>query len=355
MNRRLFSRLIRSSAPIRINDIGGWTDTWFAGEGRVLNLAVSPRVHVEIKELPLLKKSNKRVRIFVRDFGETIDIDPMQPDYKSHPMLQAAVSSIKFPEDSRLEISVQSQVPAGSAVGSSAAVNVALLGGLARISPETDVSPAEIASLAHKVETEKLGLQCGIQDQICSAWGGVCFIQMHRYPEAQVERIRLETKIAQELENRIALIFLGKSHQSSVLHEKIIASLEKKEAGFAQLKIMGDLAVAARTHLLNQDLEAYGEVMIKNNECQRALHPDLISSEADAVMAVAQKFQAAGWKVNGAGGPGGSLTVLGSEDLEARHDMLLAIEALGQGIRSLPVALSGAGLEVSVQDLDEST
>jgi hypothetical protein len=30
-----FARLIHSKAPLRINDIGGWTDTWFAGSVRV--------------------------------------------------------------------------------------------------------------------------------------------------------------------------------------------------------------------------------------------------------------------------------------------------------------------------------
>jgi D-glycero-alpha-D-manno-heptose-7-phosphate kinase len=41
-------KVIHARAPIRVNDIGGWTDTWFAGEGKVLNLAVMPAVEVQI-------------------------------------------------------------------------------------------------------------------------------------------------------------------------------------------------------------------------------------------------------------------------------------------------------------------
>ncbi len=35
-------RIINCTVPIRICDIGGWTDTWFARHGRVLNIAVTP-------------------------------------------------------------------------------------------------------------------------------------------------------------------------------------------------------------------------------------------------------------------------------------------------------------------------
>lgn len=42
------SRCIRAAAPTRICDIGGWTDTWFAGHGKVFNLAVFPTVDVTV-------------------------------------------------------------------------------------------------------------------------------------------------------------------------------------------------------------------------------------------------------------------------------------------------------------------
>jgi D-glycero-alpha-D-manno-heptose-7-phosphate kinase len=42
-------RLITATAPTRICDVGGWTDTWFARHGRVLNLAVTPNVEVALR------------------------------------------------------------------------------------------------------------------------------------------------------------------------------------------------------------------------------------------------------------------------------------------------------------------
>jgi hypothetical protein len=42
-------RVINSTAPIRICDNGGWTDTWFARHGKVFNIAVRPHVEVQIE------------------------------------------------------------------------------------------------------------------------------------------------------------------------------------------------------------------------------------------------------------------------------------------------------------------
>jgi len=41
-------RVVNSAAPIRICDIGGWTDTWFAGHGKNFNIGVYPYVEVQI-------------------------------------------------------------------------------------------------------------------------------------------------------------------------------------------------------------------------------------------------------------------------------------------------------------------
>ena len=35
-----------ATAPVRIADVGGWTDTWFGSPGHVCHLAVGPGVTV---------------------------------------------------------------------------------------------------------------------------------------------------------------------------------------------------------------------------------------------------------------------------------------------------------------------
>jgi len=334
---------IHSSAPLRINDIGGWTDTWFSDEGHVLNMAVSPCVEVDISVFDNREETPNRVRVHAVDYCEVFYINPEKSDLTIHPLIQGAVSSLPIPEDQKLDIYIRSFFPVGSAVGTSASVCVALLGALDALSSRRH-SVGAIAALAHQVETDKLHQQSGIQDQICAAYGGVCDIHMLKYPEARVKRVTLGQKLWEYLNSQLCLIYLGSAHRSSDIHERVIESLEK---GGSQVELLRELRILAeegKSSLISENLAAFGRVMVNNNELQRALHPDLISEEADVVIKIAEKFGALGWKVNGAGGKGGSLTVLSSQDCDSRKGMITEIQALGHGIRYLPICLSADGL-----------
>jgi D-glycero-alpha-D-manno-heptose-7-phosphate kinase len=342
-------KTIHAIAPIRINDIGGWTDTWFAQQGKVLNMAVFPLVEVRIQVLENREKVDQRVLVRLENYGEALWVNPDNPAFDQHPLIQGALNSVPIPKDMILHISLFSHVPAGSSTGTSASVCVTLLGALCRLAHQNH--PADkIAYMAHRVETEKLGLQSGIQDQMAAAHGGICFIDMFKYPEAVVTKLDVEESLLEEMGQRISLIYLGQSHSSSAMHEEVIAFLEKKGAQYTIIQALRSLAEQAKEHLLAKDLEAFGKVMIQNNECQRSLHAELISEEADSVIAIAKKFSAAGWKVNGAGGKGGSLTILGDRDEKRREGMLEEINSLGKGIRSIPISLARFGVTVQAED-----
>lgn len=338
-------KTIHATAPIRINDIGGWTDTWFSKQGKVLNTAVFPPVEVRIRVMENKDQLDQRIFIQLENYGEALWINPEKPSYDHHPLIQGAVNSLAIPEDMMLHITLFSHVPAGSSTGTSASVCVALLGALDYITGR-NLSAHEIAYLAHRVETEKLNLQSGIQDQLAAAYGGICYVDMYAYPEAKVTKLDIDETLRRELDLRLLLIYLGQSHKSSAIHEKVIAFLEEKGAQYSIIKQLRALAVKAKDHLLEGDLVSFGEVMIQNNECQRALSEGLISEEADSVIRIAKKFKALGWKVNGAGGKGGSLTILSSKDDDLRNQMLGEINSLGGEIRSIPISLASSGVTI---------
>jgi D-glycero-alpha-D-manno-heptose-7-phosphate kinase len=338
-------KTIHAIAPIRINDIGGWTDTWFSKEGRVLNTAVFPLVEVRIKVQENREKIDQRVLVRLENYGEALWINPEKPAYDHHPLIQGTFNSIVIPKDIMLHVTLYSHVPAGSSTGTSASVCVALLGALDSLATGNH-TVYEIAYLAHRVETEKLKLQCGIQDQLAAAYGGICYIDMYTYPEARVTRLNLDEELRKELDDRLSLIYLGQSHSSSAIHEEVIAFLEEKGSQYSVIKRLRTLAEQAKGCLLRRDLESFGDVMVQNNECQRSLHEGLISEEADSVINIAKKYKALGWKVNGAGGKGGSLTILGSEDETLRKQMLGDINSMGRGIRSIPISLALSGVTV---------
>lgn len=335
-------RVINSVAPIRICDNGGWTDTWFAEHGTIFNIGVYPYVEVQIEVYPY-EPGEDRIVLYAENYGERFAVDPEAHGWDQHPLLEAAIERMGVPQEYAIQATIYSEAPSGCSTGTSAAVTVALIGALSRLTPG-QLSPHQVAYTAHAVEVEMLKQQSGIQDQLCSAYGGINFIEMFRYPYASVSQILVPNSTWWELERRLALIFLGKSHVSSQVHEKVIAELENEGPETKRLQDLRTTAEASRDAVYAGDFTALGRAMIDNTEAQSRLHPHLISQDARTVIEIAKEYGAIGWKVNGAGGEGGSLTLLCPPLSYVKREMIRAIESQNSLYRNIPVYLSRYGL-----------
>ena len=338
-------RLINSVAPIRINDLGGWTDTWFAGTGAVLNIAVYPYVQCQMEVLSGEGIRPRHVTLHAENYNDEYTIDADNISYEKHPLLEAAIKNMGVPADREFTVNLHSRAPGGCGAGTSAAVSVALIGALARAG-DIRMTSAQVAAKAQEIETVNLKQQCGIQDQIASAYGGVCFIEMYQYPHAGVSALDLPRSLWWELEQRLCLIYIGRSHKSSDIHEKVIRRLEEDKGRSPILAKLRQAAHAGKDALVAGDLEAYGRAMIENTEAQRALSSFLISATAQKIMDVAKRCGALGWKVNGAGGEGGSLTLLSGPKMSRQRAMIDEIKSLDPAIQHIPIYLSRYGLRV---------
>lgn len=334
--------VIKCTAPIRICDLGGWTDTWFAGTGKVLNLAVFPSVEVTV--VTQAKKSRQpQITIHAENYHDVYHINTRSKFWTKHPLIEAGFKLFKLPEDLHLDVTIFSEAPAGAATGTSAAVSVAILGALDLIGSRS-LTSYEIGRKAHYIESEMLGLQSGIQDQLCAAYGGINFIEMTKYPEASVSPVQVMDELQWELESRLLLIYLGKPHSSSAVHETVIKRLEESPKFRRYLEPLRQAAVAGKEALLRADLNAFGEAMIENTAAQRKLHPDLIGERALRVIDVARAFGVTGYKVNGAGGAGGSVTLLLRADARDKHGLISEIEKAHSDFQNIPVRLAPYGL-----------
>jgi D-glycero-alpha-D-manno-heptose-7-phosphate kinase len=326
--------VIRASAPIRICDNGGWTDTWFGGPGRVLNMAVTPGVEVAVRRTD----GPDPVVLDVAAFGDRYPLVPGAPRSARHRLLESAIDAFPPPADLAVEISVRAGVPPGCGTGTSAAVSIALLGALAALRSERP-SPLDIAYAAHRLEVDTLGIQSGIQDQLCAALGGINYIEVEPYPEAVVHPL----PTWDGLDSSLSLVFLGRAHNSSDLHRQVIQGLGRRQSAvFSRLR---DAATAARDAVLARDLDAFGVAMTDNTEAQRSLHPGLVGVDADRVVEMAVARGALGWKVNGAGGDGGSVTILSATGADS-DAVRKATARLDPRYRAFPVRLSATGCEV---------
>jgi D-glycero-alpha-D-manno-heptose-7-phosphate kinase len=346
------SRTIHASAPTRICDNGGWTDTWVARYGKVFNIAVRPLVQVRIDVFPAGTRE-ARIVLHPENVGDRYSVDREATAWGPHPLLEAAIRRRPPAADIDIEIAIHSDAPVGASMGTSAAVSVALLGALNRLSG-VERDAREVAREAHAIETEDLRQQCGVQDQLASALGGINFIDIVDYPRAEVTPLHPAQDTLVELDRRLSLIYLGKAHRSSDVHERVVWDLERRGPDCETLQALRAAAIDARDAILAGDLSALGVAMRENTAAQAELHGDLVSREAARIIEIADAHLAAGWKVNGAGGDGGSLALLGASDDGLRAEMLRAILQSNAAWRLIPIAIDRDGLYVADSKMGQS-
>jgi D-glycero-alpha-D-manno-heptose-7-phosphate kinase len=174
----------------------------------------------------------------------------------------------------------------------------------------------------------------------------VNFIEVLDYPRSVVTSLDPGDRIREELQRRLALIYLGRSHSSSDVHETVMRDLRGLGPDCPQLEALRTAGERARDAFVAGDLQALGLAMQHNTGAQAALHPDLVHADAWRVIEIAAAHGANGWKVNGAGGDGGSLTLLCSERAAERHAMIRAIAQENPAFVPIPIAISRRGLRV---------
>jgi D-glycero-alpha-D-manno-heptose-7-phosphate kinase len=336
------TRIINSAAPIRICDNGGWTDTWFAEYGKIFNIGVYPYAEVQIEVYPRDSRE-ERITIFAENYGERYVVNAENGGWDRHPLLEAAIECMSVPDDIAVQVTIYSEAPAGASTGTSSAVSVALIGALDCLTPGR-LTPHEVAYMAHSVEVDMLKRQCGIQDQLCSAFGGINFIEMFKYPHASVSSVQVSNSIWWELERRLALVYLGRSHDSSQTHEMVIRELEDAGPDCQQLVDLRQTAERSRDAVYAGDFLALGQAMVENTEAQGRLNPNLISKDAWRVIEIAREHGAVGWKINGAGGEGGSVTLLCGQQSYEKRALLREIEEDNTLCKNIPIYLSRFGL-----------
>jgi len=328
--------IVKAWAPNRILDFGGWTDTWFAGRGCVLNFAVSLYSQAIVKT-----RARPGVSIIVEEeFGEVVDIPaPGEVLYDGkYDLLKAAVKAMEI---DKLEVHVYSDVPAGCGTGASAAASVALLGALALLA-DRHYAPHEVASLAHQLETKELGIESGVQDQLAAAAGGIGFHLIDPYPRISSSPVKPRREIVWELESRLLLVYTGKRHLSGDVHRKVISDYQAGSPQAVQaMETLRETPRLAAAALHRGDLEEFAEIMNRNNAAQKSLHPAVATPQSEEIEERARRAGALGFKINGAGG-GGSLTLLCATD--RRREVQNALKEAGYQL--LPFHFDWEGLRV---------
>jgi len=291
-------RVIMARAPVRNADLGGWRDTRLFTSGKVLNVAMRMYTYVA-----LAATEDEGIHLESHDIGESEYIRNLRDiEYKGAlGLVKAAVGSTGVGQG--LKLIVQSEAPPASGLGSSAALGVSALAALYSFQ-NRNFLPYQIAREAQRLETEYLKLECGVQDQIAAAFGGVNYIEV-AYPEARVSAVPITNPVLLELDSRMLIVYTGKSHFSSATHKNVIANYEARKPetlrAFEGLDTTAEMGLEA---LLRGDLDQYAEAINVNWRYQKALHDSITTPRVDELEARVRKEGCLGFKLNGAGAGG---------------------------------------------------
>jgi len=309
--------VISARAPVRNADLGGWRDTRLFDQGYVLNFAIRLYTYVTLEPT-----AGEEIELEGQDIGELERIADIRAiEYKGAlSLVKAAIASSNMPTGG-FRMAVRSEAPPASGLGSSAAVAVAALGALHRLNGRFQL-PYRVAVEAQRLETEILGQECGVQDQLCSACGGVNFIDVH-YPEARVMPPSLAPQTLLELESRSLVVYTGKSHFSSDTHRSVIANYVAGDPGTVEaMARLNETAQWGLDALLQDDLDAYAEALNYNWQQQKRLHSSITTERVEEMHAAVTGAGAIGFKLNGAGAGGTAMILCRHNSVHAVRDCL---------------------------------
>ena len=194
--------------------------------------------------------------------------------------------------------------PAGSGLGTSSTLVVAVLGAFVQWL-SLPLAEYDIASLAYSIEREDLCLAGGKQDQYAATFGGFNFMEFYSDNKVIVNPLRIKDKIINELSRNIVLFYTSTSRDSAAIIERqqknVISNNTKSIDAMQQLKKQ---AVLMKEALLNNDLDKIGDILNLGWEYKRQMASGISTNLFEDVYRAALEAGARGGKISGAGGGG---------------------------------------------------
>lgn len=335
---------VRARAPLRLGLGGGGTDLSAYCDthgGVVLNATIDRYAYAHLK----VEKGGDI--LFKADDLDREERLPCTLDFDIHDgltlhravyrhMMMAYNGGIAVP----VTITTTIDVPAGSGLGASSALTVALIEAFVH-AMQLPLGPYDVARLAFDIERNQLGMAGGMQDQYAAAFGGFNFIEfLAGGVGVIVNPLRLRQDYLNEFESALVICFSGQSRQSADIIRQQVGGLARlDDATLAAMHEIKEQARAMKVQILAGDIQGMAAVLRQSWISKKATASSITTGTVDKLLDVAMASGAWAGKVSGAGG-GGFIMLL--TDPERRFGLIRALNKAGGLASAVKITFEGA-------------
>ncbi len=299
--------IYRSKAPLRIGLAGGGTDVSPYSDlygGAILNATISLYAHASIEPL---QEEKIILEAYDRNEREEFDLQNELPINGHLDLLKGVYNRIQKDYDQvkcGFKLSTFVDAPAGSGLGTSSTLVVAIIGAFAEMM-RLPLGEYDIAHYAYQIERRDLNLAGGKQDQYAATFGGVNFMEFYADDQVIVNPLRIKQQYLFELENNLVLYYTATSRESAKIIERqsknVVSKQETSIEAMHQLKQQSQMMKEA---LLKGRLNEFGEILDYGYQQKRKMAEGISNPLMEEIYETARQSGASGGKISGAGGGG---------------------------------------------------
>lgn len=299
--------IYRSKAPLRIGLAGGGTDVSPYSDmygGTILNATISLSAYASIEPLQenaivlqALDRKEEQRFAWSHELPINGSLDLLKGVYnRIHKDYGVPLTGFR--------LSTFADVPAGSGLGTSSTVVVAIIGAFVEML-KLPLGDYDIAHYAYQIEREDLQLAGGKQDQYAATFGGVNFMEFYGGDQVIVNPLRIRSEYLCELENNLLLYFTDTSRESATIIQKQVANVHNKnEKSIEAMHQLKEQARHMKEALLKGRLDDIGDILDFGFSQKKQMADNISNNHIESIYNAAKSAGATGGKISGAGGGG---------------------------------------------------
>lgn len=246
--------------------------------------------------------SQPGIRLIAPDLGQDVMLSEAPPDDPIAAVIRQVQTAVARPHLPDMTITVSSQIPVASGLGSGAAITAAVVRALAEFLGAAHLAtPAWVSALTYEVEKIHHGTPSGIDNTVVSYEMPVYFVRQQ--PKNHIEPFAAARPI------HLLVGDTGVRSSTKVAVGDVRRHWQEAPARFEALfDGCGRIATAARNAIEMGDIPALGPLMVENHALLQEM--TVSSPELDRLVTAAQQAGALGAKLSGAGRGGNMIAVV---------------------------------------------